>query len=116
LIGSAWSLHLGYARLLALAALVLTFAVFYPYLDATGSCGEPGCPHFAHAPASAELPAGVLVAALVVVPPALAGRVLRCFASDRKPAEIYLSPEPDPPRLYVGRTCGASPASGRTSV
>ena len=92
-------LHLRYWRLLALAVLVLAFAVFYPYLYATGSCGTPGCPHFAHAPASAELPAGVLAAGIALVPAALGGRARRRFSSDRKPAELYLSVEPDPPQL-----------------
>ncbi len=87
-------------RLLALVLLVLVFAALYPYLDATGSCGEPGCPHFSHVSASVELPAEAMVALLRVVPaaPAFAGLVHRP-ASDRKPAEIYLSPEPDPPRF-----------------
>ena len=86
--------------MLALALLVLLFAVFYPYMDATGSCGAPGCPEFshAHAPASAELPAGALVAVIAAVP-VFAGSIrLRPPASDRPPAEFYLSPDPEPPR------------------
>lgn len=100
---SASSPHLRHARPLALAALMLAFAVFYPYLDAAGSCGDPGCPHFAHAPASAELPAGVLIAAFAVLAaaPALGWRARRRFPSDRKPVEIYLSPEPHPPRPRI---------------
>ena len=85
---------------LALALVVLAFAATYPYLDATGSCGDPGCPEFshAHAPASAELPAGALAVALAAVAaPALVGRVRRP-ASDRRPDETYLSPDPEPPR------------------
>jgi hypothetical protein len=94
---------------LALAAFVLAFAVLYPYLNARGSCGEPGCPHFSHAPVSVELPAGVFVALLAAIPaaPVLARRVCRPV-SERKPAEFYLSPEPAPPRLYPGqRVIGA---------
>ena len=98
LIGSASSPHLRYARLLALAALVLAFAIFYPLLGTTGSCGDPGCPHFSHAPVSAELPVGVLIAGLAAPTAAPAGRVLRRLAADRKPLEIYLSPDPRPPR------------------
>ena len=85
---------------LALALVVLAFAATYPYLDATGSCGDPGCPEFshAHAPASAELPAGALAVALAAVAaPALVGRVRRP-ASDRRPDETYLYPDPEPPR------------------
>jgi hypothetical protein len=85
---------------LALALAVLLFAVLYPYVEATGSCGEPGCPEFshAHAPAPAEVPLGALVAVLAMVP-ALAGGVRLRPASDRRPAEVYLSPDPEPPRV-----------------
>ena len=89
-------------RLLLLAVLVLVFATFYAYLDASGYCGDPGCPHFSqgHAPASAELPAApLLVAAVAVAAPVLAGRVLGRPAIEEKPEEIYLSPDPDPPRV-----------------
>ena len=84
---------------LALALMVLLFAVLYPYLEAAGSCGDPGCPEFshAHAPAPSELPPGALVAVLAAVP-ALAGGVRFRPASDRRPAEVYLCPDPEPPR------------------
>lgn len=84
---------------LALALMVLLFAALYPYLEATGSCGDPGCPEFshAHAPAPSELPPGALVAVLAAVP-ALAGGVRFRPASDRRPAEVYLCPDPKPPR------------------
>ncbi|QIN84562.1 hypothetical protein GBA63_19370 [Rubrobacter tropicus] len=102
--GKIWASCASLRRALlgALAALVLAFAALYPYLEATGSCGEPGCPHFsqAHVPASSELPAGMVVALVRAIPaaPAFAGRIRRRFASDRKPAEVYLSPELEPPR------------------
>jgi hypothetical protein len=85
----------------ALALVMLTFAAFYPYAEATGSCGDPGCPEFSHvhSPVSTEIP-GALVAVLAAVPmPALAGGVRLRPASDRRPAEVYLSPDPEPPRL-----------------
>lgn len=84
---------------LALALMVLLFAALYPYLEATGSCGDPGCPEFSHAhtPAPSELPPGALVAVLAAVP-ALAGGVRFRPASDRRPAEVYLCPDPEPPR------------------
>jgi hypothetical protein len=83
----------------ALALVVLAFAALYPYMEATGSCGDPGCPEFSHAhsPVPAELPTAALVAVLAAVP-ALAGSVRLRPASDRKPVEIYLSPDPEPPR------------------
>ena len=81
---------------LALALVMLAFAATYPYLDATGSCGDPGCPEFSHAyaPAPAGLPAGVL-AAVAAPPPA--GHFRRP-PPDRSPDETSLPPEPDPPR------------------
>lgn len=90
---------LRHACRLTLAALVLAFAVLYLYLNATGSCGEPGCPHFSHAPAPVELLAATFVSLLAALPaaPGLARRVRRPV-SDRKPAEFYHAPEPHPPR------------------
>ena len=83
---------------LALALVVLLVAALYPYMEATGSCGSPGCPKFSHAhtPAPAGLPPGALVAVLAAIP-ALAGGVRLRPASDRRPAEVYLSPDPEPP-------------------
>ena len=84
-----------------LAVLVLVFATFYAYLDASGSCGDPGCPHFSqgHASVSVELPAAPLLGAAVsVAASVLAGCVLVRPALDKKPEEIYLSPEPEPPQ------------------
>ena len=99
--GTGWA-GTGRRRLvLALALLVLAFAALYPYMEATGSCGEPGCPEFshAHAPAPPELPPGALVAVLAAVPAAsLAGRLRFRPVSDRRPAEFYLSPDPEPPQ------------------
>lgn len=87
---------------LTLAALVLAFAVLYLYLNAAGYCGEPGCPHFSHAPAPVELPAATFVSLLAALPaaPVLSRRVRRPV-SDPKPAEFYLSPEPRPPRPHM---------------
>ncbi|MEW6638132.1 MAG: hypothetical protein AB1425_15100 [Actinomycetota bacterium] len=90
----------GLLRLPALAALVLAFCVLYPYLDGAGSCGEPGCPEFsqAHAPVFPELAAGAFVVSIAATAPALAGRLRRRLDPERKPAEVYLSPDPEPPR------------------
>lgn len=87
----------------ALVILVAAFSIFYPYLSVTGSCGEAGCPELAqaHASASVALPAtgfAVVVAALAVALALTAlGRSL--LTSDRRPEEVYLSPDPRPPRL-----------------
>jgi hypothetical protein len=91
--------------MLALALVVLAFAALYPYMDATGSCGDPGCLKFSHAhsAAPAELPIGALVTVLATVP-ALAGSVRLRPASGRKPAAVYLARDPETPRpsLIVG--------------
>lgn len=85
-------------RRLVVALALVVLAAFYPYAEATGSCGKPGCPEFSHSPVFTELP-GALVAVLAAVPaPALAGGVRLRPASDRKPVEIYLAPDPEPPR------------------
>lgn len=90
----------GRLRFFLLAALVLAFAALYPSLSATGSCGDPGCPHFSHGPVPVELPSGTLVASLVALPAvANAQRIGRRLTPDRKPSEVYLSPDPEPPRL-----------------
>ncbi|WP_166175965.1 hypothetical protein [Rubrobacter tropicus] len=83
-----------------LAAVLLAFALFYPYLDAAGLCGEAGCPHFlqSHAPASAELPSATLAAVAAVAAPPLVRSFGPRPASDRRPAQVYADLEPEPPR------------------
>lgn len=87
-------------RPLVIAALVLLFAVPYPYLDAAGFCGEAGCPHFAQGhQAPAEIPTGALAVALAA---AATPVLIRSFGprhlSDRRPAQFYAAPDPEPPR------------------
>ena len=88
------------ARPLVLALVLLVFALFYPYMDAAGLCGEAGCPHFlpSHAPASAELPSATLVVAVAAAAPALSRSFGPRPASDRRPSQVYASPDPEPPR------------------
>lgn len=89
-----------YSRPMVLAAVLVVFAVFYPYLDAAGLCGDAGCPHFvqSNAPASADLPSATLAAVAVTASPAPARTFYLLPTSDRRPAEVYAAPEPEPPR------------------
>ncbi|HET7480940.1 MAG TPA: hypothetical protein VFJ72_15655 [Rubrobacteraceae bacterium] len=94
-------------RLFLLAALLAAFIFFLPYLEATGSCGDPGCPQIsqAHGPVSGELAAAAIAAILAAAPatPVLAAALIGPRpASDRTPAQVYLSPDPGPPRLRTG--------------
>ena len=85
-------------RPLVLAVALLVFAVFYPYMDAAGLCGEAGCPHFVPSHASAELPSATLAAVAVVKTPMLVRSFGTRPVSDRRPAEVYAAPDPEPPR------------------
>jgi hypothetical protein len=88
---------------LGLVALVLVFAGLLPYLNGSGSCGDRGCPQLSagqphvHAePLSGVLLAGAIVA---VAAPPIVGALRRPSSSERRPAQLYLSPDPEPPRL-----------------
>lgn len=84
-------------QLLVGAGLIAAFAIFFPYLDAAGSCGDSGCSQIsqAHGAASAGLASGAMLGLLAVIPAAPVFAAL----TGRRPVQIYLSPEPDPPRL-----------------
>ena len=87
-------------RPLVLAAVLVVFAVLYPYLDAAGLCGEAGCPHFlsSPAPAAADLPSATLAAVAEIPPPDPARPFGPLPSSDRRPAQVYAAPDPEPPR------------------
>lgn len=88
-------------RPLVLAVVLLAFALFYPYLDAAGLCGEAGCPHFlqSHASAAAGLPSATLAAVAAVASPALVRSFGARPASDQSPSQVYADPDPEPPQL-----------------
>lgn len=86
-------------RPLILAIVLLGFALFYPYLDAAGLCGGAGCPHFVQSHAPAELPSATLAAVAAVAVPLLVRSFGPRPTSDRRPAQVYASPDPEPPRL-----------------
>ena len=87
-------------RPLVLAVVLISFALFYPYLDAAGLCGAAGCPHFlqSHAPAAADLPSATLAAVEETPPPETTRSFNLLPASDRRPAQVYAAPDPEPPR------------------
>jgi hypothetical protein len=101
---NSFVLMLGRAQLVTmLVILVVAFASFHPYFDAAGLCGLSGCPdvsqssHAAHASFSTTC----LIAVLAASPVALAFTLFfgrRRAAYHSEPTEMYLSPDPPPPR------------------
>ena len=95
-------------HLLMLVVLVTAFVAFYPSLEGThSSCDTDECPQVAHVGSMASVClSAVCMAAVLSVPYAasvlglISGR--RPF-SDRRPAETYLPPDPQPPRLSLSR-------------
>jgi ABC-type dipeptide/oligopeptide/nickel transport system permease component len=86
-------------RALIFAALVLGFAAFYPWLEASGICEEADCPQFAQHHAHAELPTATLAAASVAIAASGSPRSFGLHPPpDRRPAQVYLAPDPEPPR------------------
>jgi hypothetical protein len=96
---------------LTLAALVLAFAVLYLHLNAAGSCGEPGCPHFSHAPASVELTAATFVSLLAALPaaPVLARHFAAPSPTGSPPSSTtppsLTRPDPRPASGVLGAGC-----------
>jgi len=88
-------------HVLVLAILVAAFVAFYPSLETAGPCDGGECPHAAHATTMASLClASVCAAAVLSVPYAasiLGATSRRRSFSDRRPAEIYLPPDTQPP-------------------
>jgi len=89
--------------LVLLAVILAAFVTLYPYWD----CGPGECPEAAqlsHAASAASLAAcivAVLVAASyasIALAPLFRGR--RCDGLQR-PAEVYLPPDPRPPRPFL---------------
>ena len=86
------------SRPLILAVVLVAFATLYPYLDAAGLCGEAGCPHFLPSQGSVDLPSAALTAVGVAATPDPARTFDLVPPSDRRPAQVYAAPDPEPPR------------------
>jgi hypothetical protein len=94
--------------LVVLAFLVTTFVALYPYLGAMEMCDSGECPYAvqsSHA-GSGGFSAVCLVAvvAAATLLRAVAGLCWsRLSAADLRPAQLYLSPDPPPPRISLSR-------------
>jgi hypothetical protein len=97
----------GRTSLAILALLVAAFVALYPYLGSMGMCDFGECPYAAQSSShtsSAGLASVCVSAVLSAVPAVLAfalfrGRLLP--AADSRPTELYLSPDPPPPRFFL---------------
>ncbi len=89
----------------ALATLVATFVALYPYLGNVGMCEAGECPYAAQSSshtASAGVASVCVSAVLLAFPAVLAFALLRgrrLPAGTSRPMQLYLSPDPPPPRL-----------------
>ena len=88
-----------------LAVLVATFVALYPYLGNMGMCDAAECPYAAQS-SSHTASAGVASVCVSVVlsafPAVLAFALLRgrhLPAGASRPLQLYLSPDPPPPRF-----------------
>jgi hypothetical protein len=93
--------------LFALAVLVAAFVALYPYLGNMGMCDSGECPYAAHSSShtSSSSLALVCVSAVLSAFPAMLVFALlrgRCLpAADSRPMQLYLSPDPPPPRTFL---------------
>jgi hypothetical protein len=90
--------------LIALAILVAAFVALHPCLGAAGLCDPGGAPHAtqAHAAPSVD-PSAAASMALVASSAALALAAFLRPASDQRPDQAYLSPDPHPPQPLPSR-------------
>jgi hypothetical protein len=93
----------------ALAVLVAAFVALYPYLGNMEMCDLGECPYAAQSSShtAPTTPTSVCVSVVLSAFPAmLAFALLRrrhLPASDSRPTELYLSPDPPPPRFFLSR-------------
>ncbi len=91
--------------MVALAVIVTTFVALYPYLTGMDSCGTGECPYAVQSSHGASVGFGA-----ACVTALLAAFFMAAFASfafrgryimpvEAPPSQLYLSPDPPPPRL-----------------
>jgi len=86
---------------------VATFVALYPYLGNVGMCDFGECPYVVQSSShtsAAGLASVCISAVLSAFPAVLAFALLlgrRFPAADSQPAELYLSPDPPPPRTFL---------------
>ncbi len=101
------TLNLRRTYLVALAVLVTVFVAFYPYLGAMEMCDLEECPYAVQASShtsSAGLASVCISAVLSAVPAVLALALFRqrgLLALEARPGQLYLSPDPPPPRTFL---------------
>ena len=94
------SLTLHRTHLVVLALLLVAFVGLYPLLE----CDAGGCPEASHSSHVLGSSATCLIAVLAATTAALASAPpFRGRRADhhRRPAEVYLPPDPHPPRLFL---------------
>ncbi len=88
-------------RCTILAFLVAAFVALYPYLGGMDMCGSGGCPQIVLSTSggvSWTCLLAVVVAAAPVVRTIATSRQ-RVVTSEWRPVQVYLSPDPPPPRI-----------------
>jgi hypothetical protein len=97
---------LRHTYLFALAVLVAAFVALYPYFGAMDMCDSGECPYAmqsSHTASSGFVSA--CVSAVLSTLPALLTFALfrgrRLPALDERPTQLYLSPDPPPPRSFL---------------
>ena len=98
-------MNLQRAHLILLAGLVVAFVALYPYLDFMGMCHSGECPQVVHSASGGFSTACMVVAVLAVVPVLRTIGVFRSrgAAFELRPAQVFSSPDPPPPRLLQSR-------------
>jgi hypothetical protein len=98
---------LRHTYLFVLAVLVAAFVALYPLLGNMEMCDFGECPYAAQSssPTSSAGPTSVCVSAVLSAVPAVLAFALfrgrRLPAADLRPTELYLSPDPPPPRSFL---------------
>lgn len=89
-----------------LGLLLVLLVAFYPQLEAMGACEGGGCPPAAQSSQAASASLTVACVGAAVLATASAGAVfspslgrLLFAAAEQRPHQLYLAPEPPPPRL-----------------
>jgi acyl CoA:acetate/3-ketoacid CoA transferase beta subunit len=95
--------------LFGLAVLVAAFVALYPFLSNMGMCDSGECPYATQSSShtsSAALPSVCVSAVLTAFPAMLVFALLRghrLAAAHWRPMQLYLSPDPPPPRSLLSR-------------
>jgi hypothetical protein len=104
---NALTVSLRHTTLVILAVLVTAFVALYPYLGNMEMCEVGECPYAAQSssPTSSTGLASVCVSAVLSAFPVMLALSLvrgrRLPAADWRPTELYLSPDPPPPRSFL---------------